>query len=126
MTLCYNTANLLYCDYILYIALCSVVTTAPCPIVHFRFNKITVCNFLQAPVILSRCISPITGYLVAISFDGSSFGGVSVPSDVTTINMSDYFTGHPLAHTLYTIGVTALSDGGGRSDEVSIMHGKVL
>ena len=77
-------------------------------------------------MVSDRCISPITGYLVTVSFDGTSLGGVSVSSDVTTINMSDYFTGHPLAHTLYTISVTALSVGGGRSDEVSIMHGKPL
>ena len=82
-------------------------------------------NCLQAPVILDRCIPPITGYLVTISFDGTNLGGVSVSSDITIINMSAYFTGHPLTHTLYTISVTALSDGGGRSDEVSIMHGKV-
>ena len=63
---------------------------------------------------------------MTVLFDGTSLSGVSVPSDVTTINMSDYFTGHPLAHTLYTISVTALSDGGGRSDEVFIIHGKVL
>jgi len=82
-------------------------------------------NCLQAPVILDRCIPPITGYLVIISFDGTSLDGVSVPFNITIINMSDYFTGHPLAHTLYSISVTALNDEGGRSDEVSIMHGKV-
>ena len=76
-------------------------------------------------MISNRCIPPTTGYLVTVSFDGITLD-VNVLPDVTSINMSDYFTGLPLANTLYTISVTVLNDRGGQSDEVSVMHGKLL
>ena len=76
------------------------------------------------PVITSRCIPPITGYLVTISFDGTSLDDIIIPPDVTIINMSDYFTDHPLVNTLYTISVSVLSEEG-RSDPFTIMHGNV-
>ena len=72
----------------------------------------------------TRCIPPITGYLLIITFDGTSLDDVNVPFGVTTINMSDYFTDHPLVNTLYTISVSVLSDGG-RSNPLSITHGNV-
>ena len=75
-------------------------------------------------MITTRCIPPITGYLVTITFDGTSLDDVNVPFGVTTINMSDYFTDHPLVNTLYTISVSVLSEGG-RSNPLSIMHGNV-
>ena len=78
--------------------------------------------YSQAQIVTSRCIPPITGYLVIISFDGASMDDVIVASDVTTINMSDYFTDHPLVNTLYTISVSVLSEEG-RSDPFTIMHG---
>jgi len=59
---------------------------------------------------------------VTISFDGTNLDDVIVSSDVTTINMSDYFADHPLVNTLYTISVSVLSEEG-RSDRFTIMHG---
>ena len=79
---------------------------------------------LQISVTASHCIPPITGYLVHISFDGTSLDDVNVPPDVVTINMSDYFIDHPLVNTLYTISVSVLSEEG-RSDPFTIMHGNV-
>ena len=59
-----------------------------------------------------------------VTFDGTGLDDVNVLSDVTTINMSGYFTDHPLVNTLYTISVSVLSDGG-RSKPLSIIHGNV-
>ena len=81
-------------------------------------------KYLQALVKTDRCVPPTTGYLVTISFDGTSLDDVNISSDVTTINMSNYFTDHPLVNTLYTISVSVLSEEG-RSDPLSIMHGNV-
>ena len=72
--------------------------------------------FIQAPLILNSCTtSLISGYEVQILYtnnDGRSTDSRSVPGNITSVLMSDYFPGHPLSNTTYNISVSAVNEGG--------------
>ena len=71
---------------------------------------------VQAPSLLDTCTtSLISSYEVRIDYtnkDGRSTDTSIVPGTITSVMMSDYFPGHPLPDTNYTITVVAINEGG--------------
>ena len=71
---------------------------------------------VQAPLILDTCTtSLINSYAVRIDYfnnDVCLTDTSIVPGNITSVMMSDYFPGHPLPDTNYTITVVAINEGG--------------
>lgn len=67
------------------------------------------CQFyLQAPV-FDRNIVQLSGYRVTVLFDDRRLTNrPMIPPGITSIVMSDYFTGHPQYYMLYSMYVQAL------------------
>ena len=75
------------------------------------------------------CAGPIdTGYLYNIpdqiqidysNNDSRSTDSSIVPGNITSVMMSNYFPGHPLPDTNYTITVVAINEGGHGTSNIS-------
>ena len=68
--------------------------------------------YSQAPTV-DRCIPPITGYIVVISFNGNTLSSRVLAANVTSILLSEYYSSHPAAESLevvYDVTVIAIND----------------
>ena len=91
-------------------------TTVCLNVSTYSIHKYIILYFIQAPLILNPCTtSLISNYEVQIDYtnnDGHSTDSSSVPGNISSILMSDYFPGHPLSNTTYNISVIAVNEGG--------------
>ncbi|XP_065915415.1 receptor-type tyrosine-protein phosphatase eta-like isoform X2 [Dysidea avara] len=93
-----------------------VLEVTPSSITTSRQQVKNITISWMAPSILNLCTtSLISSYEVQIDYtnnDGHSTYSRSVPSNITSVLMSDLFVGHPLPGTTYNIVVVAVNEGG--------------